>query len=100
MEQIRLIISFLNDRFEVCFSQLKNVRSGKRCSLGKDKLGNLVCIGLEEPCVNKWNVTNAVKIWWMGKREPFKHKHQEFKRVRVRHLKKQIVHVLGVKNCL
>lgn len=66
---IELIFCFplSNGRVEICFSQLKLIKTIKRTSLGEDRLDELLRIKLEGPPLAQWDPTNAVGLWWRDK---------------------------------
>lgn len=52
---------------------VKIIKSRKRCSLGEDKLDNLVRNCQETPSAEKWDTTSAVKLWWTDKTRRVNH---------------------------
>ena len=55
-------IPFSNGRLERCFSQLKLVKTNRRCT--EDCLDHLVRIRIEGPPLDKWDPKYAVHCWW------------------------------------
>ena len=52
---------------ERCFSQMKVLKTDKRCSLSEKRLDKLLHIHLESPPLGQWDAKGAVQLWWQDK---------------------------------
>ena len=52
---------------------MKVLKTNKRSSLNEQSLDNLLCLRLEGPPPNQWDITGAVQLWWDDKTRGTKH---------------------------
>ena len=67
MVELTFCIPLSNGHVERCFSQLKITKTNRRVGLGEDRLDQILRIRIEGPPLEKWEPTNAVKLWWTDK---------------------------------
>ena len=67
MVELTFCIPLSNGHVQRCFSQLKITKTNRRVGLGEDRLDQIVRIRIEGPTLEKWEPTNAVKLWWTDK---------------------------------
>ena len=56
-----------NGHLERCFSQMKILKTDKRCSLSEKRLDELLRICLESPPLSQWDAESAVQLWWQDR---------------------------------
>ena len=61
--ELTFTIPLSNGHVERCFSQMKLLKTGRRTSLGEDRLDHILRIRIEGPALEKWDATAAVGLW-------------------------------------
>ena len=62
--ELLFCLSMSNDRVERTFSQMKLIKTDRRCNLGEASLDSLLRIEMEGPEFLAWDSSRAVQLWW------------------------------------
>ena len=62
--ELLFCLSMSNGRVERTFSQMKLIKTDRRCNLGEASLDSLLRIEMEGPEFLAWDSSRAVQLWW------------------------------------
>ena len=67
VELLLFCMPITNGHVERVFSSLKRMKTDLRSSLSENHLDDLLNISVDEPLLQNWDSTSAVRLWWKDK---------------------------------